>query len=376
MPKDLSYLEAIREALTEEMRRDPKVFVLGEDVGPYGGAFGVTQGLFEEFGEMRLVDTPISESAIIGVSIGASLRGYRPVAEMQFADFISCGFDQIVNQAATLRYRYGGRASVPIVVRAPSGGNVGGGLYHSQNPEAWFIHRPGLKVVAPSTAYDAKGLLKAAIRDDNPVIYFEHKRLYRSVKEDLPTSILEPLYDARTRVTNGDAWAFYKRMADKWGTKNFSPSVVERMKTMQPLTTQQEWGRRIYGSMGCGYCHTQQVRFADRLHVNIKVDPGALHSLVPCFLLQPIVENAIKFGLYDTVEDVLISINAFIENEQLIITVQNPFDAETAQPQKGAGFGLGSVQRRLYLLFARNDLVTTTAENKLFTTTIKIPQLI
>ena len=180
--RELSYFEAIREALVEEMRRDPKVFVLGEDVGPYGGAFGVTQGLDEEFGEARVLDTPISESAIVGVSIGASLRGYRPVAEMQFADFISCGFDQIVNQAATLRYRCGGRATVPIVVRAPSGGNVGGGLYHSQNPEAWFVHRPGLKVVAPSTAYDAKGLLKAAIRDDNPVIYFEHKYLYRRAK--------------------------------------------------------------------------------------------------------------------------------------------------------------------------------------------------
>src|SRR5215218_2292201 len=186
MSKELSYLEAIREALVEEMRRDPKVFVLGEDVGPYGGAFGVTQGLYEEFGEMRVVDTPISESAIIGVSIGAALRGYRPVAEMQFADFISCGFDQIVNQAATLRYRYGGRASVPMVVRAPSGGGVSGGLYHSQNPEAWFVHRPGLKVVAPSTAYDAKGLLKAAIRDDNPVIYFEHKFLYRRAKGPVP----------------------------------------------------------------------------------------------------------------------------------------------------------------------------------------------
>ena len=184
--RELSYLEAIREALQEEMRRDPKVFVLGEDVGAYGGAFGVTQGLYEEFGEMRVVDTPISESAIVGISIGAALRGYRPVVEMQFADFISCGFDQIVNQAATLRFRYGGRASVPIVVRAPSGGNVGGGLYHSQNPEAWFVHRPGLKVVAPSDAYDAKGLLKAAIRDDNPVIYFEHKYLYRRVKGPVP----------------------------------------------------------------------------------------------------------------------------------------------------------------------------------------------
>jgi 2-oxoisovalerate dehydrogenase E1 component beta subunit len=207
MSKELSYLEAIREALFEEMRRDPKVFVLGEDVGVYGGAFGVTQGLYDEFGELRVIDTPISESAIVGVSIGASLRGYRPVAEMQFADFISCGFDQIVNQAATLRYRYGGRASVPIVVRAPSGGNVGGGLYHSQNPEAWFIHRPGLKVVAPSTAYDAKGLLKAAIRDDNPVVYFEHKYLYRRAKGPVPEGDDEivPIGVAATRREGGDA---------------------------------------------------------------------------------------------------------------------------------------------------------------------------
>ena len=186
MAREITYLEAIREALAEEMRRDAKVFVLGEDVGAYGGAFGVTQGLYDEFGDLRCLDTPISESAIVGVSIGAALRGYRPVAEMQFADFISCGFDQIVNQAATLRYRYGGRASVPIVIRAPSGGNVGGGLYHSQNPEAWFIHRPGLKVVAPSTPWDAKGLLKAAIRDDNPVVYFEHKYLYRRAKGPVP----------------------------------------------------------------------------------------------------------------------------------------------------------------------------------------------
>ena len=186
MSKDVTYLDAIRQALAEEMRRDGKVFVLGEDVGVYGGAFGVTQGLFEEFGEMRVVDTPISESAIVGISIGAAMRGYRPVAEMQFADFISCGFDQIVNQAATLRYRNGGRVACPIVVRAPGGGNVSGGLYHSQNPEAWFVHRPGLKVVAPSDPFDAKGLLKAAIRDDNPVVYFEHKYLYRRAKGPVP----------------------------------------------------------------------------------------------------------------------------------------------------------------------------------------------
>jgi 2-oxoisovalerate dehydrogenase E1 component beta subunit len=186
MAREISYLEAIREALFEEMRRDGKVFVLGEDVGVYGGAFGITKGLHEEFGEYRCLDTPISESCIIGVSVGASLRGYRPVAEMQFGDFITCGFDQIVNQAATLRYRYGGRAACPIVVRAPVGGNVAGGLYHSQNPESWFVHRPGLKVVAPSTPWDAKGLLKAAIRDDNPVIYLEHKYLYRRAKGPVP----------------------------------------------------------------------------------------------------------------------------------------------------------------------------------------------
>jgi 2-oxoisovalerate dehydrogenase E1 component beta subunit len=206
MSRQLTYLDAINEALREEMRRDPKVFVLGEDVGPYGGAFGVTKGLVDEFGEMRCLDTPISESAIIGVSIGAAMRGYRPVAEMQFADFITCGFDQIVNQAATLRYRYGGRASVPIVVRAPSGGNVSGGLYHSQNPEAWFIHRPGLKVVAPSTAYDAKGLLKAAIRDDNPVVYFEHKYLYRRAKGPVPEGDeIVPIGVAATRRDGRDA---------------------------------------------------------------------------------------------------------------------------------------------------------------------------
>src|SRR4029450_7693464 len=205
MSKELTYLEAIREALLEEMRRDSKVFVLGEDVGPYGGAFGVTQGLCHEFGELRVIDMPISESAIIGVSIGAALRGYRPVAEMQFADFISCGFDQIVNQAATRRYRYGGSASVPIVVRAPSGGNVGGGLYHSQNPEGWFIHRPGLKVVAPSTPWDSKGLLKAAIRDDNPVVYFEHKYLYRRAKGPVPEGDeIVPIGVAATRREGSD----------------------------------------------------------------------------------------------------------------------------------------------------------------------------
>jgi 2-oxoisovalerate dehydrogenase E1 component beta subunit len=243
MPRELSYLEAIREALAEEMRRDPKVFVLGEDVGAYGGAFGVTQGLFEQFGEARVVDTPISESAIIGISIGAALRGYRPVAEMQFADFISCGFDQIVNQAATLRYRYGGRAAVPIVVRAPSGGHVGGGLYHSQNPEAWFVHRPGLKVVAPSTPFDAKGLLKAAIRDDNPVLFFEHKYLYRREKGPVPEGDeTVPLGVAATRRPGSDVTLLtYGAMvgpslqaADRLATEGVEVEVID-LRTLAPF---------------------------------------------------------------------------------------------------------------------------------------------
>jgi len=179
-----TYLEAIRQGMWEEMERDPNVFLLGEDIGVYGGAFKVTAGFFEHFGEKRVVDTPISEAAIVGAAIGAGLMGLRPVAEMQFADFISCGFDQIVNFAAKCRYRWG--AAVPLVVRAPSGGGIHGGPFHSQNPEMWFVRTPGLKVVAPATAYDAKGLIKAAIRDNDPVIFFEHKGLYRRIKEDLP----------------------------------------------------------------------------------------------------------------------------------------------------------------------------------------------
>jgi 2-oxoisovalerate dehydrogenase E1 component beta subunit len=183
---EITYLQAINQALHEEMGRDENVFVMGEDVGELGGAFKVTEGLLAKFGEERVIDTPISEELIVGAGIGAAVLGMHPVVEMQFADFISCGFDQIVNMAATLRYRHGGRAACPLVVRAPSGAGVHGALFHSQNPEAWFTRVPGLKVVAPGTVYDAKGLLKSAIRDGNPVIYFEHKRLYRSLKQDIP----------------------------------------------------------------------------------------------------------------------------------------------------------------------------------------------
>ncbi len=183
---EITYIQAINQALHEEMHRDENVFVMGEDVGELGGAFKATEGLLAAFGEERVIDTPIAEALIVGAGVGAAVLGMRPVVEMQFADFISCAFDQIVNMAATLRYRHGGRASCPMVIRAPSGAGVHGALFHSQNPEAWFTRVPGLKVVAPATVYDAKGLLKAAVRDDDPVIYFEHKRLYRSLKDDIP----------------------------------------------------------------------------------------------------------------------------------------------------------------------------------------------
>ncbi|MBM3263268.1 MAG: alpha-ketoacid dehydrogenase subunit beta [candidate division Zixibacteria bacterium] len=183
---EMTYLEAISTGLREEMRRDPTVFCLGEDIGLYGGAFKITQGFLEEFGENRVVDTPLAESAIIGAALGAAIMGLRPVAEMQFADFITCGFNQLVNNAAKTHYRWG--APVPMVVRCPSGGALHAGPFHSQNPEAWFFRVPGLKVVAPSSPYDAKGLIKAAIRDNNPVLFFEHKALYRDpkIKQTLP----------------------------------------------------------------------------------------------------------------------------------------------------------------------------------------------
>ncbi len=192
----LTYLEAIRLAMLEEMVNDERVFVIGEDVGGYGGAFRVTQGFLELFGEQRVIDTPISESAIVGAAIGASLMGMRPIAEMQFIDFIACGFDMLVNYAAKSRYRWG--QGVPIVVRGPCGGGVHGGPFHSQNPEAYFMNVPGLKIVAPGTPRDAKGLMTAAIRDPDPVIYLEHKFLYRRLKEDLPEGeIVVPIGKAR-----------------------------------------------------------------------------------------------------------------------------------------------------------------------------------
>ncbi len=182
---EITMLEAIRAALFEEMERDPAVVTLGEDIGVYGGAFKATEGLLAKFGPERVIDTPISETAIVGAACGMSYLGLRPVVEMQFIDFIACCFNQVTNFVAKSHYRWG--APVPMVVRGPSGGGVHGGPFHSANPEMYFVHTPGLKVVYPSTAYDAKGLLKSAIRDNNPVLFFEHKFLYRRLKEELPS---------------------------------------------------------------------------------------------------------------------------------------------------------------------------------------------
>jgi 2-oxoisovalerate dehydrogenase E1 component beta subunit len=200
---EIFYLEAIRQALFEEMERDERVFVLGQDVGIYGGAFKATEGLQERFGKERVLDTPLSEEAIVGGAIGAAMRGMRPVAEMQFIDFISRAFDLLTNFAAKNRYRTG--VGVPMVVRGPSGAGVHGGPYHSQSPEMYFVKTPGLKVVAPATAYDAKGLLKAAIRDDDPVIFLEHKFLYRRVKDHVPEEdYVVPIGKAAVRRTGCD----------------------------------------------------------------------------------------------------------------------------------------------------------------------------
>ncbi len=181
--RTITYLEAVREAMSQEMRQNEDVFILGEDIGVYGGAFGVTRGMIEEFGPERIRNTPISEAAIAGGAVGAALTGMRPILELQFSDFITIAMDQLVNQAAKTRYMFGGKGKVPMVVRTPAGSGTGAAAQHTQSLEAWMAHIPGLKVVQPSTAYDAKGLLKAAMDDDNPVIFYEHKLLYKTEGE-------------------------------------------------------------------------------------------------------------------------------------------------------------------------------------------------
>ncbi|MBI3746723.1 MAG: alpha-ketoacid dehydrogenase subunit beta [Chloroflexi bacterium] len=238
-----TFIEAIRETLVEEMRRDPSIIVLGEDVGKKGGVFLATDGLWAEFGDDRVIDTPLTESLIVGASIGAAMNGIRPVAEIQFADFIFPAFNQILSEASRMRYRSNNGFGVPMTIRAPYGGGVHGALYHSQSVEAFFTHIPGLKVVIPSTPYDAKGLLRSAIRDDDPVLFFEHKKMYRSVRGDVPdTDYTIPLgraavTHAGTRMTivaYGLMAHYALEAADVVAEEGISVEVVD-LRTLRPI---------------------------------------------------------------------------------------------------------------------------------------------
>lgn len=239
----ISYIDAITMALKEEMERDDKVFILGEDVGKKGGVFKATAGLYDEFGEDRVLDTPLAESAIAGVGIGAGMYGYRPVAEMQFADFIMPAVNQIISEASRIRYRSNNDWSCPIVIRAPFGGGVHGALYHSQSVEKVFFGQPGLKIVVPSSPYDAKGLLKAAIRDNDPVLFFEHKRAYRLLKGEVPeTDYIVPIGEANvvregddiTVITYGLAVQFAQQAAERLAAEGVEAHILD-LRTIYPL---------------------------------------------------------------------------------------------------------------------------------------------
>lgn len=240
---NITLLQAINQALRDEMRRDDSVLLLGEDIGKNGGVFRTTEGLFDEFGESRVIDTPLAEAGIIGMAIGMALYGLKPVPEIQFMDFIYPAFDQIVSELAKMRYRSGGQLSAPMVIRAPYGGGIRGGLYHSQSAEVYFAHTPGLKVVIPSNPYDAKGLLIASIRDEDPVIFLEPKRLYRSLKGEVPdTDYTVPIGKAAITKEGKDVSVFaYGSMiplcleaAEKAKEKNISVEVVD-LRTIVPL---------------------------------------------------------------------------------------------------------------------------------------------
>ncbi|MBM7713750.1 alpha-ketoacid dehydrogenase subunit beta [Siminovitchia sp. FSL H7-0308] len=242
----ISYIEAVTMALKEEMERDDKVFVLGEDVGRKGGVFKATQGLYEQFGEERVIDTPLAESAIAGVGIGAAMYGYRPVAEMQFADFIMPAINQIISEAARIRYRSNNDWNCPIVIRAPYGGGVHGALYHSQSVEAIFANQPGLKIVMPSTPYDVKGLLKAAIRDEDPVLFFEHKRAYRLIKGHVPEEeYIVPIGKADVKregdditvITYGLCVHFALQAAERLAQDGIETHILD-LRTVYPLDKQ------------------------------------------------------------------------------------------------------------------------------------------
>jgi 2-oxoisovalerate dehydrogenase E1 component beta subunit len=239
----ISYIEAVTQAIREEMERDSKVFLLGEDVGKKGGVFKATVGLYEQFGEHRVIDTPLAESAIAGVGIGAAMYGMRPIAEMQFADFIMPAVNQIISEAAKIRYRSNNDWTCPIVIRAPYGGGVHGALYHSQSVEAVFANTPGLKIVMPSTPYDVKGLLKAAIRSEDPILFFEHKRAYRLIKGEVPESdYVLPIGKADVKregedltvITYGLCVHFALQAAEKLAEEGISTHILD-LRTVYPL---------------------------------------------------------------------------------------------------------------------------------------------
>src|SRR6185503_16557862 len=242
----MTYIDAINSALHEEMERDPSVFIIGEDVGRMGGAFKATKGLLDKFGSERVIDSPLAEGAIISSSIGAAMAGLRPVPEIQFVDFITPGMDALTQQAAKLRYRSAGTQTCPMTVRVCYGGGVGGGLYHSQSNTSWFIHCPGLVVVAPSTPYDAKGMLKSAIRNDDPVMFFEHKKLYRSIKEEVPQEdYTVPLLKAAVRrkgtdltaISYGYTLQLTLQAAEQVRKKLGAEIEVIDLRTLSPLDT-------------------------------------------------------------------------------------------------------------------------------------------
>jgi acetoin:2,6-dichlorophenolindophenol oxidoreductase subunit beta len=241
---EITYAQAVKDAMCEEMRRDPRVFLLGEDVGPYGGAFGVTRGMIDEFGPERVRDTPISEAAITGAAVGAAMTGMRPIVEIMFSDFITIAMDQLVNQAAKARYQFGGQVSVPMVLRTPEGSGTGAAAQHSQSIEAWILNAPGLKVVAPSTPADAKGLLKASIRDDNPVVFLEQKLLYRTKGEVPEGEHIVPLgvADVKRRgkdltiVTYGRMAGRCLEVAESLAAEGIDTEVVD-LRTLKPLDT-------------------------------------------------------------------------------------------------------------------------------------------
>ncbi len=240
-----TYLMALNEALKQEMERDPNVYIIGEDVGQFGGCFGVTQGLFDQFGEKRVVDTPITESTIVGCAAGSAATGLRPVAELMFVDFIGVSLDQLFNQAAKMRYMFGGKARIPMVLRAPQGAGIGAAAQHSQSLEAWFMHVPGLKVVMPSSPYDAKGLLISAIRDDNPVVFLEHKMLY-GVEGEVPEEPYTIDFGKADIKREGEditivatSQMVYSALAaaEKLAEKGISAEVVDP-RTISPLDTE------------------------------------------------------------------------------------------------------------------------------------------